>query len=90
MEALMLMRLLADRRRALLIIAIIGLIVVSFVVRGELHGAPDKAAGAIYPVMSDAGVVYTAAVPAIVSWSKFVLFGLLFLLLRDPRQRPSD
>jgi len=80
-------RFLADGRRAcqlLLIALIVALFVAGFVVGFEFHSAPDKAAGATYPIMSDSGVVYTTVVAALISWSKFVLFGLLFLLQLTP------
>lgn len=80
-----------DRRnlpRAIGIAVVLGLIVASFLVRGELHWQRDPAQGAIYPVMSDAGVAYVALVPALMHWVKFLLFGLLFLLAKGWRSEP--
>ncbi len=82
-------RFFADHRKVcqwLLIGLIVAMFVASFLVGHEFHSAPDKAAGATYPVMSDSGVVYTTGVPALISWSKFVLFGLLFLLQFGPNK----
>ena len=78
----------ADRRatlRTLLLIGIVAMFAASFLAGGELYATRGEVPGAGYPVMSDAGIAYTALLPAMISWSRFVLFGALFWLLRDGR-----